>query len=137
LDTTIVSSPVSKQPHPEILKRIDKHGHESAIGAPIWHELIYGCNRLPRSKRRSALETYLRDVVQASFPVLPYDEAAAAWHGRERARLENLGRPAPYVDGQIAAIAHTAGLVLVTTNTPDFVRFKDLQIENWSKTSTR
>ena len=66
--------------------------------------------------------------------MLPYDEAAARWHGEERARLEALGRPAPFVDGQIAAIAHASGLILVTTtNTRDFARFKDLTVENWSK----
>ncbi|OLE58252.1 MAG: hypothetical protein AUI36_13810 [Cyanobacteria bacterium 13_1_40CM_2_61_4] len=132
-----MSSPISRAPNPEILKRLEKHGHESAIAAPVWHELTYGCHRLPRGKRRTALETYLADVVQASFPILPYDEAAAAWHGRERARLEDLGRPAPYVDGQIAAIAHTSGLTLVTINTRDFTRFKDVQIENWFMPSSR
>ena len=133
LDTDIVSSPVSKAPNPEILKQLEKYGHESAIAAPVWHELTYGCSRLPRGKRRNALETYLSDVVQACFPVLPYDEIAATWHGQERARLERLGRPAPYVDGQIAAIAHISGLTLVTINTRDFSRFKDLSVENWSK----
>jgi len=137
LDTSIVSSPISRAPNPEILKRLEKHGHESAIAAPVWHELTYGCHRLPGGKRRTALETYLADVVQASFPILPYDEAAAAWHGRERARLEDLGRPAPYVDGQIAAIAHTSGLTVVTINTRDFTRFKDVQIENWFMPSSR
>ena len=137
LDTDIVSSPVSKAPNPEILKRLERHGHESAIAAPVWHELTYGCSRLPRGKRRSALETYLSDVVQACFPILPYDEVAAAWHGQERARLEHLGRPAAYGDGQIAAIAHTSGLALVTINTRDFSRFKDLLVENWSKPINR
>jgi tRNA(fMet)-specific endonuclease VapC len=66
-----------------------------------------------RALRKDALKAYLRDVVQASFAILPYDEAAAGWHGAERARLEGSGRPAPYVDGQIAAIAHVNGLVLV------------------------
>jgi tRNA(fMet)-specific endonuclease VapC len=134
---SIVSSPITREPNPEIVRRLEKHGHESAIGAPVWHELVYGCQRLPQGKRRFALETYLADVVQASFPVLPYDETAAAWHGRERARLEDLGRPAPYVDGQIAAIANTSGLTLVTINTRDFTRFRDLQVENWSRRSSR
>ncbi len=58
---------------------------------PVWHELTYGCQLLPRGKRRTALESYLADVVHPSFAVLPYDESAAAWHGRERARLEALG----------------------------------------------
>ncbi len=58
---------------------------------PFGHELTYGCHRLPRGKRRDALETYPQDVVLASFPVLAYDELAAHWHGHERARLEGLG----------------------------------------------
>jgi len=137
LDTSVVSSPVAKIPNPEILRRLEQHGHECAIAAPVWHELQYGCRRLPRGKRRTALETYLHDVVQASFPILPYDEVAAAWHGYERARLENLGRPAPYVDGQIASIAHVNGLVLVTVNAQDFARFRELEVENWSKRQRR
>ena len=137
LDTSTVSSPVSKKPNPNIVAQLDQHGHECAIAAPVWHELTYGCRRLPQGKRRRALEKYLHDVVQASFTILPYDEVAATWHGRERARLEGLGRPAPYVDGEIAAIAHANGLVLVTANTRDFARFRDLQVENWSKPPAR
>jgi tRNA(fMet)-specific endonuclease VapC len=128
-----VSAPVSKTPDLSILERLDRDGPECAIAAPVWHELIFGCRRLPKGKRRSALEAYLRDVVHGSFPILPYDEAAAAWHGEERARLESLGHPTPFVDGQIAAIAHVNGLVVVTTNDKDFVRFKGLSVQNWSK----
>ena len=133
LDTSVVSSPISKAPSPEILKRLETDGHECAIAAPVWNELVYGCGRLPRGSRREALETYLQDVVLASFPVLAYDEAAAHWHGVERARLEGLGKPAPYVDGQIAAIAHVNELTLVTVNVKDFVRFSDLDVENWTR----
>ena len=137
LDTSIISSPISKAPDSEVVKRLAQHGHECATAAPVWHELTYGCRRLSPGARRSAIETYLHDVVHAAFPILPYDEAAAAWHGHERARLEGVGRPAPYVDGQIAAIAHAHELVLVTVNTKDFARFKELTLENWSKRRTR
>lgn len=133
LDTGIVSSPVSQVPDSEIVTRLEAHGHECAIGAPVWHELVYGCRRLPRGKRRVALETYLHDVVRASFPILSYDAVAADWHGVERARLEAMGRTAPYVDGQIAAIAAANELVLVTTNVKDFARFKGIVVEDWSK----
>jgi tRNA(fMet)-specific endonuclease VapC len=131
LDTSIVSSPISKQPNPEVLKHLEKHGHECAIVAPVWHELTFGCQRLPRGKRREAIETYLQDVVLASFPVLAYDEDAAHWHGIERARLDGLGKPAPYADGQIAAIAYVNELTLVTANVKDFARFKGVEVENW------
>lgn len=133
LDTSIVSAPISKVPHPEILRRLAADGPDCAIAAPVWSELTYGCQRLARGKRRGALETFLDDVVLASFPVLAYDERAAHWHGIERARLEGLGRPAPYVDGQIAAIAVVNALVLVTVNTRDFKRFKDIELESWTK----
>lgn len=133
LDTSIVSAPASKRPNPLILRRLEEHGHESATAAPVWHELMYGCHRLAKGKRRDAIERYLHDVVQASFPILPYDEAAATWHGYERARLESLGKPAPFTDGQIAAIAHANGLVLVTLNAKDFARFKELDVTTWAK----
>ncbi len=133
LDTNIVSSPISKVPNRSIVNQLEVKGHECAIAAPVWHELTYGCRRIPRGQRRAALEAYLQDVVLASFPVLPYDEGAAHWHGHERARLEGLGRPAPYVDGQMAAIAFANHLVLVTVDVKDFARFKGLEIENWSK----
>jgi tRNA(fMet)-specific endonuclease VapC len=133
LDTSIVSSPISKQPNAEVLRQLEERGHECAIAAPVWHELTFGCRRLPRGKRRDAVETYLQDVVLASFAVLAYDEDAAHWHGIERSRLEGLGKPAPYVDGQIAAIAYVNELTLVTANVKDFARFKGVEVENWSK----
>jgi tRNA(fMet)-specific endonuclease VapC len=83
-------------------------------------------------RRRVALQAYLDEVVRPTLPVLPCDEAAAAWHARERARIEALGRPAPFVDGQIAAIAHANQLVLVTLNTEDFAGFRGIALENWA-----
>jgi len=133
LDTSIVSSPIAPLPNASVVKQLSMHGHTCAIAAPVWHELAYGCERLPRGKRRSALESYLQDIVLASFPVLPYDEPAAHWHARERARLERLGRPAPYVDGQIAAIAAVNDLVLVSANEKDFAEFSGVAVVNWSK----
>jgi tRNA(fMet)-specific endonuclease VapC len=133
LDTNIASAPVAKKPDANVVRRLARHGPACAISAPVWHELTYGCHRLPAGKRRLALDAYLEDVIRRSFPILPYDEAAATWHGHERARLEALGQPAPYVDGQIAAIAHVHDLVLVTANTKDFARFKGLKLDDWTR----
>jgi tRNA(fMet)-specific endonuclease VapC len=133
LDTTIVSAPVAKEPNRRVVKKLEQHGLYCAIAAPVWHEMVYGCARLSPGKRRAALEEYLHQVVRPSFPILPYDEAAAAWHGRERARLEDRGRAPPFVDGQIAAIARCHGLTLVTANTTDFRWFEDLDVADWTK----
>ena len=48
-------------------------------------------------------------------------------------RIESLGIPAPFTGGQIAAIAHANGLVLVARHTKDFARFKELDVTTWAK----
>lgn len=128
----MVSVPVSKRPNSHVVHRIRECAAVCAIAAPVWQELTYGCERLPKGKRRNFLEDYLNIVVRVTFSILPYDEHAATWHGGERARLEADGQTAPFVDGQIAAVAHVNGLVLVTLNDKDFVRFSGLELENWS-----
>lgn len=121
-----------KEPNARVVKKLQQHSASCAIAAPVWHELVFGSSRLPTSKRRAALEEYLHAVVRRSFPILPYDEVAAEWHGRERARLEEAGKPAPFVDGQIAAIACTRGLTLVTANIKDFRSFEGLESVDWT-----
>jgi tRNA(fMet)-specific endonuclease VapC len=137
LDTTIVSAPIvsapiAKDPNRRVVKKLAQESSDCAIAAPVWHELIYGASRLPPGKRRMALEEYLHDVVRSSFAILPYDDAAAEWHGREGARLEEDGRTPPFVDGQIAAIAVIHGLVLVTAKQKDFRGFADLETADWT-----
>ena len=69
--------------------------------------------------------------MRPAFPILPYEESAAQWHARERARLESIGRTAGFADGQIASIAVTTNLILVTRNLKDFDGFEGLHLENW------
>lgn len=133
LDTNVVSAAMAKEPNPEVLRRLDLHGHACGIASLVWHELVFGVGRLPPSRRREALEAFLEDVVRKSFPVLDYDERAAAWHAGERVRLEAAGTVVRFVDGQIAAIAHTSSLTLVTANVRDFRPFSGLVVEDWSK----
>jgi tRNA(fMet)-specific endonuclease VapC len=132
LDTNILSEPLAAQPNAGVLERLKRFQGELATAAPVWHELRFGCQRLPQSKKRIAIERYLDEVVKASVPILPYDIEAAEWHGEERARLEAVGRPPAFVDGQIAAIAKIHGLKLVTRNVGDFERFRGVKTENWS-----
>lgn len=116
-----------------MLARIEAHEGELATCAIVWHELQYGAARLPASRKRRAIETYLDEAVRAALPILPYDEASAAWHARERARLGRRGRPPAAADGQIAAIAHLNELVLVTSNVRDFRCFEGLSVQDWAR----
>jgi tRNA(fMet)-specific endonuclease VapC len=133
LDTNVLSEPLKPHPSRKVLERITAHAAELATASLVWHELRFGCARLPDSSRRRAVEDYLRDVVQPTIPVLSYDGVAAQWHAEERARLAKAGKAAPFVDGQIAAIAAVNGLVLVTRNAKDFRAYRRLEVVDWSR----
>ena len=133
LDTNIISEPLRPAPSPKLLDRLKRHQAELAIASVVWHELWFGCLRLPAGAKLTAIEKYLNDVIAASLPILPYDEAAAAWHAAERGRLTRLGKTPPFADGQIMAIAKTNDLTLVTRNLADFRAFDGVKIEDWSR----
>ena len=129
----MLSEPIKSRPDARVLARIEEHEGELATCAIVWHELRYGVARLPASKKRRAIETYLEEVVRTALPILPYDEEAATWHARERARPARRGRSPSAADGQIAAIARINELVLVTANMRDFRRFEGLSVQDWSR----
>jgi tRNA(fMet)-specific endonuclease VapC len=134
LDTSFLSRAIAPRPVVAVLEWLRLHDAESGTGAPVLHEMRYGSLRLPPSHRRTDIERFIQNSVLARLTILPYDERAAEWHARQRARLATIGRTPPYVDGQIAAIAATNGLVLVTANVADFSDFQGLQIADWSVT---
>jgi tRNA(fMet)-specific endonuclease VapC len=131
LDTNVLSEPAKPNPNPGVERKLVVTEGRVATASLVWHELWFGCYRLPASQRRTTLEKYLQDVIAPHVPVLGYEEAAAAWHASERARLTRAGKTPSFVDGQIAAIARVNRLVLVTANVKHYEEFDGLSIENW------
>lgn len=133
LDTNVVSEPTFKQPNAHVIAQIEANLTDLAISSTVLHELIFGCERLPESKKRRYIERYLKEVIGKSLPVIAYDEQAARWHTSERARLTALGKTPTYADAQIAAVAAVHGLTLVTRNLSDFKNFEGLSVVTWHK----
>ncbi len=131
LDTNTLSEPRKKNPNPAVLTKLKQYDGSIGIASVVWHEIWFGCLRLPRSRKRQEIEHYLNNIVQPTMPIFPYDAESAKWHAEERTRLSSIGQSPPFVDGQIAAIAFTNNLILVTRNIPDFENFLGLQLENW------
>jgi tRNA(fMet)-specific endonuclease VapC len=131
LDTNVLSEPLRPTPHAKVIERLRRHQDELATASVVWHELWFGCQRLPDSAKRKAIEDYLTRVIAPSLPILPYDERAAEWHAVERARLTRAGKTPAFADGQIAAIARMNDLILVTFNRADYADFQDLTFEDW------
>lgn len=130
LDTNVLSEVTRPAPDPRVIARLSAADGIAAISAVTAHELRHGALRLPAGRRRDALVSFVRTAT-ARYPVLPYDDQAARWHARERARLEGRGIQVGAADAQIAATAATRNLVLVTRNIRDFAVFDDLEIDDW------
>jgi len=136
LDTNVLSEAVKTAPHKSVMEMFEKYQDEIVTAAPVWHELQFGCRRLPRSRKREIIASFLNDIVKRTMLILPYDDRAAEWHARERARLSSKGLTPAFVDGQIAAISAVNNLILVTRNVDDFKEFLKLKIENWHNRET-
>ena len=91
------------------------------------HELEYGVAKSHWGERsRQILESTL-----ASFPCLDFTPEDALLAGHLRAELEVAGIPIGAYDLLIAAQAINRDLTLVTHNTSEFSRIRDLKIEDW------
>jgi tRNA(fMet)-specific endonuclease VapC len=131
LDTNIVSEPLRPKPVKTVVRNLRRYREEIAISSVVWHELRFGVEWMPLSRRRDTVRRYLEDVVLPTMPILDYDHAAADWHAIERARLAARGETPPFADGQIAATARVHGLTIVTFNEGDFKRFEGIRVVSW------
>ena len=135
LDTNVVSEPLRARPNPHLMERLARTEGQCAISSVTWHELSFGALRLPEGKRRARIIAYLSEVLRPSLPIIPYEALAAARHAAIRSARAAQGRPLPFADGQIAAIALAHNLKLVTANTKDFTQIEELTLEDWSRAS--
>ena len=131
LDSNILSEPARLKPNAHVLQQFANYDGCYATAAIVWHELVYGCEILPASKRKQQLQAYLEMLLMNGLIILPYDQLAADWYAKERARLQLQGKTCAYADGEIAAIAISNKLILVTRNIQDFQNFQNLSLHNW------
>lgn len=101
--------------------------NDLAVCSVVKAELFYGAFRSNNPNRTlERQQTFL-----AQFISLPFTDEAALLAGQIRAGLASAGTPIGSYDLQIAAIALTNNLTLVTHNTREFERIDGLQIEDW------
>ncbi len=103
---------------------------EVVLCAVVKAELFYG---VARCKNPDVARLKLADFL-SGFVSLPFDDAAAEKAGALRAKLAANGKPIGPHDVQIAAIALSHGLTVVTHNTREFARVAGLKWEDWQTT---
>jgi len=127
LDTNVCSYLMRARPA-SVTERLQALGPERvAVSVVTAVELREGAE-LSRSAPRyhAAIDAFLAEVA-----VLPITAEVAPVAGRIGARLRRAGTPIGDLDSLIAAHAVTAGLVLVTHNTREFLRVTELVVEDW------
>ena len=103
-----------------------------AIPQPVIAEIAYGIERLPRSKRRQALQSRF-DVVCSELRRVEWTDAVSQEYGRIKAALERRGSRIEDFDAAIAAHALALVATLVTSNVAHMIRVPGLRVENWSE----
>lgn len=123
LDTNVISELVAKQPLAKVINWLDNTDDNLIYLSVITiGEIKKGIERLPDSKRKTMLRTWLSDELLLRFQgrILPLDTAVMLTWGNLTATLEKKGRKLPAMDSLVAAIALQGQFVLVTRNEADF-----------------
>ncbi len=131
LDTNAVSALMKGEAR--VVARLAAVGRPDAgIPHPVIAEIAYGIERLPRSKRRAALQERF-DLVRTELARVPWTDTVSERFGVVKAALERKGRPIEDFDAAIAAHALAEDAVLVTANLDDMTRVPGLKVEDWAE----
>jgi tRNA(fMet)-specific endonuclease VapC len=98
-----------------------------AVSSINLFELEFG---MAKSVNRTLMKRYVRELCKR-YTVLDFDPDAARQAGVLRAHLQSLGTPIDPYDVQVAGVALSRNLTLVTRNTREFDRVPELRVENW------
>jgi tRNA(fMet)-specific endonuclease VapC len=120
-----------KRSNDAVLKRLQQVPvGDVCISVITKSELLFGVELSPRRQQPQnevALNAFLRFVEVLDFP-----DEASLHYAKIRADLKTLGTMIGANHLFIAAHARSLGLMLVTNNTREFGRVRDLAIENWT-----
>ena len=123
LDTCVISELVVKQPNPKVVEFVDALDSDDVYLSVITiGEITKGIEKLPRSKRKLELQTWLKEDLLIRFDgkIVSLDTDVLMEWGALTARLESSGRTMPAIDSLIAATVLAHQFTLVTRNVDDF-----------------
>jgi tRNA(fMet)-specific endonuclease VapC len=128
LDTDTCSY-IMKRSHPLVLKRLQSVPVADVCMSVVTKaELLYGVEVSPRRAQDAAALAAFLPYVDA----IELDQNTALHYAEIRADLKRRGVMIGANDLFIAAHARALGLTLVTNNTAEFARVRNLAIDNWA-----
>ena len=122
-DTCVISELVSKQPSVRVVEWVDSLDPDDVyLSVLTIGEIIKGIEKLPNSRRKTELQTWLKEDLLVRFrgKIIPVDTDVIMEWGILSAQVESVGKPMPAIDSLIAATAKANQLTLITRNVRDF-----------------
>lgn len=120
LDTNVISEASKPRPSGKVLNFLLANEATCAVPSIVIAERYHGAYQASLSRRKSLVSEIQTFCEQFAGRILSFDDRVAEVWGEYVSRPALRARPRSYPDTQIAAIALTYNLVLVTRNWNDF-----------------
>lgn len=132
LDTNICIALINGTSSKVRRRHIEATGHKIIphTSSIVAHELWYG---VAKSDRVAQNANRLIAFLNSAVAVLDFSEQDAQAAGEIRAQLEREGQRIGEYDTLIAGQAFSRNLILVTANSREFARVKNLVVEDWTE----
>lgn len=119
VDANVLSEPTKPVPSSKVVDWLSANEQNLVVDSIILGELCVGILALPRGRKRTQLERWFADVVQA-IDCLPWDVTISRQRAKLVVDLKQKGDRLPLLDSMIAATALQHGFTVATRNTRDF-----------------
>jgi len=127
LDTNACIGVINGKPASLQARLVKTDISEVAISEIVRYELEYGvCRSEHQQKNRDNLDHFLKYI-----QVLEWRDEQSIEAARLRCELSRMGQPIGHYDTLIAAHARSLEACLVTHNTREFSRVKNMLLEDW------
>jgi toxin FitB len=133
IDTNVLSELMRSKPDPQVISWFDLHVDAECYTSSITKaEIFLGLALLQEGMRRTRLTIAAEKMFSDDFSErrLPFDDQSAIMYAEVVSLRRGTGKPISTEDAQIAAIALTHNLTLVTRNTKDFMAIEGLMLVN-------
>ena len=128
-DTDSICNILKKRPSQKLLEKLSALPCSSQFITTITiSEIVYG---VLKSQHPEYHMKNLEELLLPTVNVLAFDSKAAYICGRLRHALETKGITSSFTDLQIAAVAISNDMTLVTGNLRHFTCIEGLTVENW------
>lgn len=122
LDSDVLSQPAKKAGDPHVIAWLEKHQDQCYTSSIVIAQLAFWV-RSKRGKQRTALQTWLTDLIEAMHGrILGFNVSVAHVWAEQQHQLQTAGQLMPVEDSYIAAIARRHNLTIATGNVKDFQR---------------